>query len=320
MNRLQTDELAAYPLIGSIQNSVGMGFIGNQTLMPIVNALGGRVAHVTSSFASAHAGFAGRATWIAEPNEFRREVSFLISQRPGLMVVGFLPKPIHVDIVVTALYEYKGVILLDPVIGDYKKGLFVSQETARAIKDRLLPISQLITPNRFEAEVLIGGADRAMTEWGYLNALYDLGPESVVITSFERDLEKRRIRSLYTNGYSYHRISSPYYPAYPGHGVGDTFAACFAAFIALGGSQLAAALLASALAARAVANSGKYGGATVDPVAALAKWNPLGYHVEDERAIRFCEKSNVDNETLRATAIDAPRLKFAPPRHKIIYS
>lgn len=120
----------------------------------------------------------------------------------------------------------------------------------------------------------------------------------------ERDGERHRTKALFSSGRSHHRIGAPYYPAYPAHGVGDTFAAT---------------LLASALCARAVANTGTYGGASVDPVAALSKRNPLGYHVDEERTMRFCERSNVDSEMIKPTAQDGPHLKFAPPKHKIIY-
>ena len=65
----------------------------------------------------------------------------------------------HVDVVASALHDFKGVVLLDPVIGEYKKGLFVSEETARAIRDMLVPMAQVVTPNRFEAEVLLGTGD-----------------------------------------------------------------------------------------------------------------------------------------------------------------
>lgn len=158
-----------------------------------------------------------------------------------------------------------------------------------------------------------------MSEHAYLNGLFDLGPEAVIITSFERDPEKHRVKLLFTNGYSYHRISGPFFPAYPAHGIGDVFAASVATFCGLGSSPFAATLLATALAARAVANTTPYGGATVDPVSALAKWNPLGYHIDDDRTIRFCERSNVDSTAIKPTAKDGPRLKFAPPKHKIIY-
>jgi pyridoxine kinase len=317
MNR--DDATITYPLIGSIQNSVGMGFLGNQALFAVANALGARVIHAQSTFAGAHGGFTGRPSTICDPIQFRRDVAFLVSQRPGLIAVGYLPKPQHVDVVATQLRDYKGIVLLDPVIGDYQKGLYVSQETARAIKEQLLPVAQIVTPNRFEAEVLIGSGNRSMTDHQYLNGLFDLGPEAVVITSFEREPEKHRVTLLFSNGYSYYRIAGPYLSGYPAHGVGDVFAAGVATLCALGSSPFAAALIATALCARAVACTTSYGGATVDPVAALEKWNPLGYHVEDDRALRYCERSNVEAQTIRPTAKDGARLKFAPPKHKIIY-
>lgn len=43
----------------------------------------------------------------------------------------------------------------DPVIGDVN-GLYVAPETAKAIRDQLLPLANLITPNRFEFNWLTG--------------------------------------------------------------------------------------------------------------------------------------------------------------------
>jgi pyridoxine kinase len=313
------DDAQPVPLIGSIQNSVGMGFLGNQATIAVANALGVRVVHAQTQFANAHGGVSGRTTTTAELNQFRRDVEFVIRQRPGMLHVGYLPKPMHVDVVASALGEYKGVVLLDPVIGDYKKGLFVSEETARMICEALVPLAQIVTPNRFEAEVLLGTADRTLSEYAFLNGIYDLGPEAVIITSFEREPEKQSTATLFTNGYAYNRIKGPFFSRYPGHGAGDVFAAGVATFTALGGSAFAGALLASALATRAVANTTSYGGQSVDPAAALAKWNPLGYQAEDDRAIRFVERTNIEVEALKATPDDGPRLKFAPPKHKIIY-
>lgn len=309
-----------HPLVGSIQNTVGMGFLGNQAVFAVANALGVRVVAAQSMFASAHAGFAGRSSVNADPAQFRRDVAFLIAQRPAVLVAGYLPKQEHVEIVAELLGTYTGVVLLDPVIGDYKKGMFVSVETARTIKDHLVPLAQIVAPNRFEAEVLTGIArEKNASEHEYLNALFDLGPHTVVLKSFERDGEMRRIKTLFSNGYSYYRIGSPYYPGFPAHGAGDTFAGAMAAFVALSASPLAAAILATTLTSLAVANTTAYGGATVDPVAALDEWRPLGYHVDDDKTIKFCARSNVSAEQIKATAYDGPRLKFAPPKNKITY-
>ena len=313
-------DIQNYPLVGSIQNAAGMGFIGNQAVFAIANALGGRVICAQTAYASAHGGFPGRSSWIADPQNFRKDVAFVIAQQPAVLIIGFVPRPNLVDIIATQLADYKGVVLLDPVIGDYKRGLYVSSETARAIRDQLMPLAQIVTPNRFEAEVMLGGAgDQFGSEYGFLNALYDLGPRSVIVTSFERDAENHRLTLLFTNGYSYHRISAPYYPTFPAHGAGDVFAGGVGVFMALGASPFSAALLSTALCARAVANTSNYGGATVDPVAALEKWRPLGYQTDDDRTLQFCARSMVESEGVKATPQDSPRLKFAPPKNKIVY-
>jgi pyridoxine kinase len=297
-----------------------MGFIGNQAVCAIANALGARTICAPTTYASAHGGFSSRASWQTDPQQFRKDVAFLVSQQPAVLIIGFVPRPNLADVIATQLTDYKGVVLLDPVIGDYQKGLYVSAETARAIRDYLMPLAQVVTPNRFEAEVLLGLAgDENAAEHTFLNGMFDLGPQAVIITSYERDAEKHRLKTLFTNGYSYYRIHAPYYPTFPAHGVGDCFAGGVGTFLALGASPFAAALLSTTLCARAVANTTAYAGATVDPVAALEKWRPLGYQVDDDRTMRFCERSMVESEAIKPTAQDGPRLKFAPPKHKIIY-
>ena len=127
------------------------------------------------------------------------------------------------------------------------------------------------------------------------------------------------MKLLFTNGYSYHRVSAPFYPTFPAPGAGDVFAAAASVFIALGASPFAATLLATALAARAVAHTTRYGGASVDPVAALETWRPLGHYDDDDTAMRFCSASDILSEAIKPTAQAGPRLRFAPPKHRIIY-
>lgn len=44
----------------------------------------------------------------------------------------------------------------DPVIGDDPAGLYVAEEIAEAIRDQLLPLADIASPNRFELEYLSG--------------------------------------------------------------------------------------------------------------------------------------------------------------------
>lgn len=72
------------------------------------------------------------------------------------------------------------VYLCDPVIGD-TGGLYVSQETATAMRDVLLPLADIATPNRFELQWLTGldiDDNQAL-----MSAAEMLGPDVVVTTS-----------------------------------------------------------------------------------------------------------------------------------------
>ena len=46
-------------------------------------------------------------------------------------------------------------MLVDPVLGDAGR-LYVAQETAEAIRDRLIPLADIATPNLFELGWLTG--------------------------------------------------------------------------------------------------------------------------------------------------------------------
>lgn len=54
--------------------------------------------------------------------------------------------------------EVKGraPVIIDPVLGDEGKGLYVKEEVAISIADRLLPLADVITPNAFELAWLKG--------------------------------------------------------------------------------------------------------------------------------------------------------------------
>jgi pyridoxine kinase len=313
------DRIRAYPLLGSVQNSVGFGFLGNETVTAIAHRLRIRTITVPTGYASARGGIDGRMVVPIDPREFRRGLEFLITAAPRVLVVGYLPRPEHVDIVADSLVHYHGLVVLDPVLGSYEKGLYVSTETARQIRDRLVPHAQVVTPNRFEAEVLLDLArDRRATERTFLDRFSELGPGTVVITSFIRDQEKRRAVALFSNGYTYERIFSPLHTSFPAYGAGDTFAGALAALLSISASPFAATLHATALTALAVERSTSYGGATVDPVGALDLFKPIPY-LDDDLAPKYAERFGVTFTPIPTGEGEGARLKFAPPRNQITY-
>ena len=70
--------------------------------------------------------------------------------------------------------------LCDPVIGD-QSGLYVPETTAAAIRDQLLPLADIATPNLFELEWMTGG--RLESETQAIAAARALGPARVLVTS-----------------------------------------------------------------------------------------------------------------------------------------
>ena len=75
---------------------------------------------------------------------------------------------------------------LDPVLGDRDRGLFVKADIPPVVRDRLLPLADVITPNHFEFEWLCGAEARTLDQvLAQARGLIARGPGTVVITSAE---------------------------------------------------------------------------------------------------------------------------------------
>jgi pyridoxine kinase len=309
----------AYPLLGSIQNSVGYGFLGNEAVSAIAHRLRVRTVTVPTAYVGARGGVEGRMQFAIDERTFKRGVDFLMERDPTVLVIGYLAHPDQVEIVADALNRYAGLVVLDPVLGSYEKGLNVPAETARRIRDMLLPRAQVVTPNRFEAEVLLDlTRTKQASERTFLDGLAAKGPGIAVVTSFARDAERRRTTTIFSNGYVYERIGSPYHSSLPGYGAGDILAGGIAVMLALGATPWAATVLATALASLAVERTTGYGAATADPVAALDLFKPLSY-LSDGAAARYAERFGVGSTPIAATDGEGARLTFAPPKNSIVY-
>ncbi|MGB3877403.1 MAG: pyridoxal kinase PdxY [Shinella zoogloeoides] len=70
--------------------------------------------------------------------------------------------------------------MCDPVCGD-DRGLYVPEETALAIRDSLIPLASVATPNRFELAWLAGTP--LETNGAIIEAALSLGPPRMLVTS-----------------------------------------------------------------------------------------------------------------------------------------
>ena len=98
---------------------------------------------------------------------------------------GYFPSHQSVAVAAQAISRIKAansrtLVCVDPILGDAGK-LYVAEETAEAIRDQLVPLASLATPNLFELQWLSGAAPATRDD--IANAARGLGPPTVVVTS-----------------------------------------------------------------------------------------------------------------------------------------
>jgi pyridoxine kinase len=118
----------------------------------------------------------------------------------------------------------------DPVLGDRDRGLFVQATIPPLVRDRLCPLADILTPNHFEFEYLVGASANASAQMiAQAKTLLARGPSTVVITSAElSDTPEDQVETLAVERSQSWRVRTPRLPINPS-GTGDLFAALFAA-------------------------------------------------------------------------------------------
>jgi pyridoxine kinase len=117
---------------------------------------------------------------------------------------------------------------LDPVLGDRGRGLFVKAEIPPLVRDRLMPLADVIIPNHYEFEWLCGAEARTVDQvLAQARTLIGRGPATVVITSAELSgTPADEIETLAVERTGAWRVRTPRVPISP-NGSGDLFAALF---------------------------------------------------------------------------------------------
>jgi pyridoxine kinase len=98
---------------------------------------------------------------------------------------GYFASPAAVAIVAGAVHRIRHInpgvlVLVDPILGDGGR-LYVTEATAAAIRDQLLPLATVATPNLFELAWLTGASVQTADE--IVRASRALGLPTVVVTS-----------------------------------------------------------------------------------------------------------------------------------------
>ncbi|MEM2320477.1 MAG: bifunctional hydroxymethylpyrimidine kinase/phosphomethylpyrimidine kinase [Candidatus Bathyarchaeia archaeon] len=167
--------------------------------------------------------------------------------------------------------KYGFLLVVDPVMVAKSGAPLLKPEAEEALKEYLLPVAKVVTPNRFEAERLskieiknIEGAKMAAER------IHALGPEAVVVKGGHIESAEESVDILYYRG-EYKIFRAPRIHTKNTHGTGCSFSAAITAYLARGEDIVSAVKLAKEFITEAIKfglNIGK-GAGPVNPMARL---------------------------------------------------
>lgn len=174
----------------AISSQVARGHVGLSVIVPALQRLGHDVIALPTVLLSNHPGHKRFAGDRVAPALLARMLDALdangwLGDIDGVLT-GYLPSAEHVAFAAVAVRRVQarsplGLYLCDPVIGDDPKGVYIARDAAEAIRDTLLPLADIATPNRFELAWLTG-AD-VLDVASAIAAARSLGVAALVATS-----------------------------------------------------------------------------------------------------------------------------------------
>ncbi|MBS4223721.1 bifunctional hydroxymethylpyrimidine kinase/phosphomethylpyrimidine kinase [Lederbergia citrea] len=163
--------------------------------------------------------------------------------RVDAVKIGMLSSAKTVKVVADSLEKYQPkFIVLDPVMVSKGGHHLLQGEAISALKEKMLPLSTIVTPNIPEAEVLINRS--IQTEENMMNAclaIKALGPKTVLLKGGHLSGNPN---DLFYDGVSFHWIKGERIHTKNTHGTGCTLSSAIAANLAKGATLLEAVQLA----------------------------------------------------------------------------
>ena len=231
----------------AISSHVARGSVGLAATAPALHWLGHEVWAVPTVLLASRPGLGRLARHDLPPTDLAAMLAALEADgcwgRLAAVLTGYFPSPASVRAAAEAVRAIRQAapaipVLVDPIVGDAGR-LYVAEDTASAIRDALLPLATIATPNLFELAWLAGAS--LATPADTVAAARRLPPGAVLITSAAETQD--RISTLLVTDLGPIERSSPRQPGIP-NGAGDLLAGLFLGHL-LNGGELKTALDAS---------------------------------------------------------------------------
>lgn len=144
-------------------------------------------------------------------------------------------------------------VVIDPVIACKGTAQILQPKSVEGLKNDLLPLALVATPNLIEAGILSGlGEISSVAEMEEAaKRIVQMGAEHVVVKGGHR-LAGEKALDLFYDGHTAHLLENELYPTDYNHGAGCTFSAAITAGLAKGYSVLEAVTLAKKFVAAAI--------------------------------------------------------------------
>ncbi len=247
--RPAADHYAAGVRILSVQSSVAYGHVGNSAAVFPLQRLGHEVWPVLTVHFSNHTGYGEWRGPLLAPSDVA-DVIRGIAERGVLptcdaVLSGYQGAETVGEVVLDAVAQVKAanpaaVYCCDPVMGDVGRGFFVRPGIPEFMRDRVVPAADLVTPNQFELEFLVGSSVGTVAELlAAADAVRARGPRSVLVTSVRTDTTPDdAIEMVAVDDEGAWSVRTPLLPISV-NGAGDVTAALFLAHSLTDGTRVA---------------------------------------------------------------------------------
>lgn len=221
----------------SIQSAVAFGHAGNSAAVFPMQRIGVEVLPVYTVNFSNHTGYGAWRGPVMDPSDVAAVITG-VEERGAFgsldaVLSGYQGSDGIADVIIEAVARVKAanpraLYACDPVMGNAKSGCFVAPAIPALLRDKVVPVADIITPNQFELGFLTGTDPHTIDETlASADAARAMGPSTVLVTSVERpDREDGTIEMMVVDDNGAWIVTTPYLPM-KANGSGDVTAALF---------------------------------------------------------------------------------------------
>ena len=230
----------------SIQSAVAYGHVGNSAAVFPLQRIGVEVLPVYTVNFSNHTGYGAWRGPLISPADLSEVITGIeergVFSEIDVVLSGYQGSEGIGDVIIDTVARVKAanpnaIYACDPVMGNAKSGCFVAPAIPQLLRERVVPVADIITPNQFELGFLTGTEPTTIeSTLESADLARAMGPSTVLVTSVERpDSEAGTIEMMVVTDAGAWIVQTPLL-AMKANGSGDVTAALFTAHLRSSGN------------------------------------------------------------------------------------